>query len=131
MKYIDFTLQTIILLLTAAGFVYDPKAWVMCILYAQIVLGPWQYFSSLISVITRAPFFKQKRIHLIVSTIYLLLLYLGTLKNVHGISFPDEAIFPAFTIPAWILALYYFAITCRWTFSKTKSGGNFLPHLSF
>lgn len=131
MKYIDFSVQTVILLLTAAGFVYDPKAWFMCVLYAQMLLGPWQYLSSLISVITKAPFFRQKRIHLIISTVYLLLLYLVTLKNIHGINFPEAARFPALTIPAWTLALYYFRITCHWTFSKTNRGDNFLRHLSF
>lgn len=130
MKYIDFSVQAVILLLMVAGFVHDPKAWSMSILIAQMVLGPWQYISSLISVIAKAPFMKQKRRHLIISTIYLLMIYAATQKPYQGV-IPSDWVFPAMTIPAWSLALYYFRITCRWTFSKTKSGGNFLPHLSF
>lgn len=132
MKYVDFAIQTSILLLTILLVVsYGEHDWLLAVLYAQMVLGPWQYISSLISVITKAPFFKQKRIHLIVSTVYLLLLYLGTLENFHGINFPGELILPVLTIPAWTLGLYYFSITWRWTFLSTKKRSSFLPHLNF
>lgn len=103
----------------------------IAVLVAQLVLGPWQYLGSLISVVVKAPSAKQKRIHLIVSTIYLLMLYLGTLKHFHGISFPGEVIALTLTVPAWALGIYYYIITWRWTFPKIKRRGSFLPHLSF
>jgi len=133
MRYVDFAIQTSILLLTISllAVSYGEHDWLLAVLYAQMALGPWQYISSLISVLARAPFFKQKRIHLIVSTVYLLLLYLGAQENLHGINFPGEFILPALTIPAWILGLYYFSITWRWTFLTTKRRSSFLPHLNF
>lgn len=133
MKYIDFSVQAIILLLTLGGFGFatGPGNYLVILLSAQLVLGPWQYISSLISVVTNAPFARQKRAHLILSTIYLLMLYFCSLKDFHGVTFPPEIVMPALTIPAWCLGLYYFRITWLWTFSKINHGGKFLPHLSF
>jgi hypothetical protein len=133
MKYLDFTLQTTILLLTIllVAVSYGELDLPIGILVAQLALGSCQYLSSLISVLVDAPFLKQKKIHLVVSTIYLLLLYVGAQEHFHGISFPAEVILPALTIPAWTLGIYYYIITWRWAFPKIKRRGRFLPHLSF
>jgi hypothetical protein len=133
MKYLDFTVQTAILLLTILllAVSYGELDWPIGILVAQLALGSCQYLSSVISVLVDAPFLKQKKIHLVVSTVYLLLLYVGAQERFHGINFPAEVILPALTIPAWILGIYYYIITWRWTFPKTKRRGSFLPNLSF
>jgi hypothetical protein len=129
MKYLDFGIQTLIfgfafvLLITALG----ESGWLLSILYAQLLMGPWQFFSSLISVAARAEFHQAKRIHLIISIVYLLILW-GGVNAERSLSEQWVSIF--LTVPPWILAIYYYSITCQWTF-QTKSRGSFLRHLNF
>jgi len=128
MKYIDFGIQTLIfgfavvLLITSLG----ESGWLLSILYAQLLMGPWQFFSSLISVVARAEFHEAKRIHLVISIVYLVLLW-GVI-NVGSTSEQWVRVF--WTVPAWTLAIYYYFITCQWTF-QTKPRGSFLRHLNF
>jgi hypothetical protein len=133
MKYLDFAVQstTFLLAILFLATSYGDHDWLMVVLVAQLALGLWQYLSSLISVLVYPPFHKQKRTHLVISTLYILLLCIGKQEDLHGISFSREVGLLALTVPAWMLGIYYYIITCRWTFLKTKRQSSFLPHQSF
>jgi hypothetical protein len=108
----------------------NSDAIIMSLLFVQLYLGCWQFTSSAISVIARAPHFKAKRTHLIVSSIYLLSLFiLGSFIDDLNIRSSFFAIY--MTVPAWILGIYYYVITWRWTLPKKTGGGKFLPHINF
>lgn len=133
MKYLDFGVQSITFILAIFYLAdsYGDHDWLMVVLTAQLALGLWQYLSSLISALVYVPFRKQKRTHLVISTLYVLLLCIGKQEDLHGISFSREFGVLAFTVPAWMLGIYYYIITCRWTFLQTKRQSSFLPHQSF
>ena len=131
MKYIDFIIQSLIMLgalvFGVVGAVTSPDVFAM-ILMIQFYLGCWQFTSSVISLITRAAHFKAKSIYITMVVIYLLSLY-ATLNN--GFDISHFIIKLYWTIPAWSLAIYYYVITWQWVFPKTTGGGKFLPHINF
>jgi len=126
MKYIDFGIQTIIFIfaLGLLGITIANRESLMAILYAQLLLGPWQLLSSLISVCSRSDFHKEKRIHLFTSIGYLIVLFSDP-------DLPSELVAYLYTIPAWLLAIYYYYLTYQWAFRLQKSNGGFLRHINF
>lgn len=129
MKYIDFGIQTLIMGFAVVLLITDfgESGWPLSILYAQLLMGPWQFFSSLISVVAPAEFYKAKQIHLIISSVYLLILWGGSNAE---LSMSASWVSVFLTVPAWILAIYYYSITCQSVF-QTKPRGSFLRHLNF
>lgn len=124
MKYIDFIGQAFLLLTTlvlAAVFFGSG------ILVGQFLLGIWQLLSSIISVLTDAPFRKKKIIHLVSSILYLAALTIIYSQSIFA-STPIAVVL--MMVPAWILAIYYFSITWTWTLADTKKS-KFLPNISF
>jgi hypothetical protein len=124
MKYIDFIGQALLLVATlilAAVFAGTG------ILLGQFALGIWQMTSSLISVLSNAPFRKKKIIHLIGSTMYLAVLGFVYSNKIFA-SIPIAVVL--MMVPAWLLALYYFSITWTWTHAETRKS-KFLPNISF
>lgn len=133
MKHIDFIIQSLILLF---GFVFviactlSESNLLISIWMVQLFLGPWQFTSSFISVVTHAPSFKPKFIHLILSSAYLLSLAI-LLQSRITFGLP-QIVFKFYTvIPAWALGIYYYIITWRWALQKRTGGGKFLPHVNF
>ena len=130
MKYLDYGTQTIIF---TFGIVSLLISWAQLspgILYAQLLLGVWQMISSIVSVITKAPLYRKKRLHLLLAAFYLMALYAyGQISP----GMPHAQFFFGFifTVPAWALAIFYYIITCQWVFARKKKRGNFLPNLSF
>ncbi|MFD1002522.1 hypothetical protein ACFQ21_24570 [Ohtaekwangia kribbensis] len=132
MKYIDFTIQSLIMLgglIFVTGAIFSKSDVFIAILMIQLYLGPWQFTSSLISVIARTPHFPAKLTHLMVSVFYLLSL-LATLNIGNG-GAPHLALKLYWTIPAWILGIYYYITTWQWTLAKKTGGGKFLTHINF
>jgi hypothetical protein len=133
MKYLDVATQTIIF---ATGiiilfFSWGDADWPMDILLAQLMLGPWQMISSIVSVIGKTPFYRKKRIHLLLAAIYLIVLYAYIALDSGIIPHSETVSRLMFIVPAWALATFYYALTWKWVFLRKKSVGNFLPHLSF
>jgi len=130
MKYIDFGIQTLILAfaIILLATTWNESDWPLSILFAQLFMGPWQFLSSLVSVITRTELHKEKQIHLFTSIAYLMILVLGSNT---GQSIPKEFTLFFVTVPAWLLAIYYYYLTYRWTFSFQKTNGGFLRHINF
>jgi hypothetical protein len=118
MKYIDTIGQTALLFLT--GMMVIAYSW-SGLMYGQLFIGIWQMISSIVSVIAGTPHKSLRRIHLLLATTYLLLLYVGFITS-HQ--------FLLLTVPPWTLALYYYGITWKWFLSNPKKG-NFLPNISF
>lgn len=131
MKYLDFTIQSLIMIaalaLAMACVTTKPDAFIM-ILMVQFYLGCWQLASSVISLIARAPRFRTKSIHLIISVIYLLS-FIGIFNS--GFNIPQLAVKLYLTVPAWALGIYYYIITWQWAVPKKTGGGKFLPHINF
>ncbi|MEO1050895.1 MAG: hypothetical protein AAFX87_09715 [Bacteroidota bacterium] len=99
------------------------------LLYVQLFLGPWQYFSSLFNLhrLKKQPkwFRDGIRIHLGASTLYLTSLFLmsdGTMSKA-------LMIIMVFSIP-WLLGIFYFLLTIK-RLRSPKRTGSFLPHVSF
>lgn len=132
MRYIDFTIQSLIMaggLIFVTGAVISKSDVFAAILIIQLYLGPWQFASSLMSVIARAPHFRARIIHLVVSVFYLLSL-VATL-NIGSGGAPQIAFKLYWIIPAWILGIYYYITTWQWALPKKTTGGKFLPHINF
>ena len=131
MKYLDFTIQSLIMLVAfavaLACITTKPEVFIM-MLTVQFYLGCWQITSSVISLIARAPHFRTKSIYLTIVVIYLLSFF-GIFNS--GFDIPHLAAKLYCTVPAWALAIYYYVITWQWTFPKRTSGGKFLPHINF
>ena len=127
MKYIDFFAQSVmfvaVLIIIAAKIGENPAPSMRSM---QLIVGTWQLLSSLISVGLRTRMYKLKTIHLVVSGIYVSILFI--------IPFPELSRTVSLIIlmvPAWILAVYYYAITCFATFQQKHRQSSFLPHTSF
>lgn len=132
MRFIDLIAQTLILIYGALllVFMHADQSWpIGPILMTQLVLGPWQMTSSVISVIARTNFHKAKRWHCIGASIYLVILYL--IFNTALFQFEQVNGTFMLTIPAWTFALYYYVITWKGALPGKRHGGSFLPHLSF
>ena len=128
MKYIDFTVQSILFvaaLVVVVGNIGGSDA-VRVVLWTQLLIGPWQVLSSLISVGIRTRMFKLKVIHLVVSAIYLSVLFIMPFRK-----FSEVTTLIIFMVPAWALAIYYYILTCGDTFQGSTRQSGFLPHTSF
>ena len=77
MKYIDFSVQSLLfvtVLIIIAAKIGDNVA--PSLVSMQLVVGAWQLLSSLISVGLRTRLYKLKTIHLVVSVIYVSILFI-------------------------------------------------------
>jgi len=134
MRYIDFTIQTLIMLfgifiLTAS---WGEPGWPSPIVVAQMFLGPWQVLSSVVGVAARSAAHKAKRIHLIASGLYfLVMVFANGMASTLNYEWSDTVIMSYLIIPPWILALYYYSITWRIAFPSHKKNSSFLPHINF
>lgn len=125
MKYFDFGVQALILVFAVILLIVFPSSDRMLNLYfIYLLLGPWQFVGSAIAVLVRAPFFRARRIHLMLSTLWLTVLICFAGAN---LSAPMSSLF---AIPPGLLGLFYFGITTRWVFYQPAKSG-FLRHLSF
>ncbi|MBL0745026.1 hypothetical protein [Chryseolinea lacunae] len=123
MKYVDLAIQTL-LFLAAAGVVithFGAPDWEMGILLVQILLGPWQLLGSLAAVLLRTRQHELKVPHLAISWIYIFVLLVVSRDHVSVM---------LVTVPAWLLAAYYYVVTWKVALHR-KHDGKFLPHLSF
>ena len=130
MRYIDFIIQTLAMLIGLSVFgysIYDPRS-LGLIFFVQMFLGPWQLMSSLVSVITKTPCWKLKVIHLLISIIYLLSIYLLVKSDIWHVDSSNELLL---IIPAWLLAAFCYMSVWKEIFYKRKRKGSFLPNLSF
>ncbi len=128
MKFIDFLIQTTLIALTLVflALTFRENGWASGLLGMQLLVGAYQVLSSITSVILKTPQYKLKGVHLGISFLYLIVLFaIGDLNP------GREITLFLFIAPAWLLAIYYYALTCLSLFRRPKSGGRFLPHLSF
>ena len=124
MKYIDFIGQALLLVAT---LVLAMMFLGTGILVGQFLIGVWQMLSSSISLLTDAPFRRQKTIHFISAILYLAVLVLIVTSRAYASSLIAGIVL---MVPAWVLAIYYFSITWRWAFVE-KRKSKFLPNISF
>jgi hypothetical protein len=133
-KYIDLVVQSLCIVIASfivvaviiASNPHD-RDWPLAILFIQMILGPWQFIGSLVSVFRRTKSRKLKSIHLLAS-----LLYLTVLIPLVQVDFANKHTrLLLLTIPAWILAIGYYSITWRGILKRSERGKGFLPHLGF
>lgn len=128
MKYIDLIIQTLII---AAGLFWilstSHSDSIFMILIIQMFLGPWQYLSSLVSSIARGRYRKAKGVHLILSTLYLLMLFASPLE----LSDSTQLIVGFLIIPSWMLGIYYYVLSWKCVIRQANKQSKFLPHTSF
>jgi hypothetical protein len=134
MRYVDFTVQTLLILLGLGLliFTWRDSDWPSSLVVAQMFLGPWQVLSSIIGVAFRGAAHKRKRIHLLLSVLYFVILFSGLwIGSEYRYRWSDMMTsFYMFAVP-WTLALYYYLITWRIVFPNNKKTSNFLPHINF
>jgi hypothetical protein len=130
MRYIDFSMQTLIAIAGIGFFIVTLSSsnWLITIYVIQLILGAWQFISAIVSVIKHSPYWRLKSAYLLLSLVYLLFLLMvkhpvATTSSVYTILF--------LTLPAWTLALVYYGITIKETFNRRRNRGGFLPNLSF
>ncbi|SHH91585.1 hypothetical protein SAMN04488109_6065 [Chryseolinea serpens] len=127
MKYIDVTIQTLLFVFAIALLILsfdDGEQWYFVVLYAQVLLGPWQLLGSLTSILLKTRHYRLKIVHQLLSWIVLLVLYIIGRST-------GEMPHPALLILVpWTLAFYYYLITWSEVIGK-RVQGKFLPHLSF
>lgn len=123
MKYIDLTIQTLLFLaaIILVGMYFGQHEGAAIILLPQMFLGPWQLMGSLASVLLRTREYELKVPHLAISWIYIVVLVVASRAHVPMM---------LLTVPAWMLATYYYVVTWKVVLHPTH-GGKFLPHLSF
>jgi hypothetical protein len=130
MRYIDLSVQSLLFL---AGIVllivyrHEPMSAIFLI---QLLLAPWQMTSSLISLITKAGQWRQKRIHLALSCLCLMIFFVS--ENSKTILFENSnlAYVLFLTIPPMTLAVFYYILTWKWV-AERRNKGSFLPNLGF
>jgi hypothetical protein len=128
MKYIDFSVQslffiTVLVILTVPVGGSDR---LLLVLWMQLLVGPWQLLSSVISVGRGLRLYHLKVIHLVVSAIYLTMLLIIPYNEL-----PASGVKTILMVPAWSLAIYYYALTTKATFREPSRQSSFLPHTSF
>ena len=127
MKYIDFFAQSVmfvaVLIIIAAKIGENPAP---SMLSMQLIVGTWQSLSSLISVGLRTTMYKFKTVHLVISGIYISILLVLPFQELSR-----TLSLIILMVPAWILAVFYYAITCFATFQFKRRQSSFLPHTSF
>jgi hypothetical protein len=128
---IDFFAQLLLLAVALCFALMMPfnMGYFGIVMLAQFCIGCLQYLSSLVAVILKTDLWNKKRIHLILSTLYLTILFAGMEIQIHGI--PAAVLMTYVFIVPWALALYYFILTWKLTFASKSSNGGFLPHTSF
>jgi len=118
-KYIDFPLQSAVLVLTTVFSIISRNEDRFLILFlGYLIMGPWQLFSAVLFMIARAPFRDARIAHLALSAVCLFYLIEPKWSG------------PLTLLPPGLLALLYYGITARWTFHKPQTGG-FLRHINF
>jgi hypothetical protein len=122
MKYVDFVCQTVLLIFAVAVlvFILPDRVLPEAMLVPQFFVGVWQIISSVVSVLFKMRAYQLKKWHLFFASIFLVCLW----------AMPDISL-PILMVPSWILAGYYYAITCIKTFHRKRKTGSFLPHISF
>jgi hypothetical protein len=131
MRYIDFIIQTLLILsgVVILIFTYDDSNWPSQILYVQLIPGLWQVLGSIISVIHGRHLHKEKRLHLNLCPCYLLGLYI--VFNSTLLLFSEAVIQTLLIIPAWMLVFYNYFITVRHTFPRRGKAKAFSLTLDF
>ncbi len=128
MKYIDFSAQTILFILTAATLVFNigNPGITIAVLTMQTATGAWQLISALWLFRAKTRYHYLRKTHLITTLIYVITLFVlpATIPT-------RELMLFWFIVPAWSLAIFYFTITALTTFHRHGGNGRFLPHLSF
>jgi hypothetical protein len=122
MKYIDFIIQTGLILFSAGVLLVtlQNNAWPATLLIPQFFVGVWQMISSIVSVLFKMRAYHLKRWHLFFAGLYLVCLS----------AWPSVSL-TFLIVPSWLLATYYYIVTCVTTFARQRKNGSFLPHLSF
>jgi hypothetical protein len=128
MKYIDFCVQSILFVVVLVIIIakIGGSDCVRVVLAMQLVVGTWQLLSSVISVGMRSRLYELKATHLIISALYLAVLFIFPFRR-----FTVSTTLIILMAPAWTLAIFYYMVTSLATFQRTSRQGSFLPHTSF
>jgi hypothetical protein len=128
MKYIDFSVQSILFVAVLVVLIANigGSDAVRVVLWMQLLVGPWQLLSSVISVGMRSRLYKLKTIHLIISALYLAVLFILPFRR-----FTESTSMIILMVPAWTLAVYHYLLTTLATFQRPVRQSGFLPHTSF
>ena len=127
-KYIDFSVQSLMfvaVLVILLGQIGGSDA-ILLVLWMQLLVGPWQVISSLISIGLRRRMYRLKAAHLVASAIYLTGLLTSPLRQLG-----ESETLIILMVPAWTLAVFYYVLTILATFQRPARQSSFLPHTSF
>jgi hypothetical protein len=132
MRYVDFSIQLLLMVAGVVLVIFSVKERDVMFLFliVQFVLGAWQFGGSLFRLLLNDRR-RQLKSYLIVSSVYLVVLaMINTLFGSDKWFYETDINLLITTVPAWLLAGYYFFLTCAKTFVNRESG-KFLRHISF
>jgi hypothetical protein len=118
MKKLDFIGQTVIIVLTVLLFL--ASGGIPIGLAGILAIGLWQIVSCLISVLSNAPLFYAKIVHLAFSILFAAMYF--AYENKHEMT--DEEAGITFTLiyaTPIALAVYYYIVTLEWWFRKPNA----------
>ena len=135
MRKFDFIIQTLMILtaliLTLAGIITQKEVLLFQLLCLQLLIGPWQYISSLIALIINRKhppslYSKLIAVHFATASLYLLITILIT-------GYLSDGFYQMWimAIP-WLLALFYYILSflsVRRHHKYDSHKGGFLPHI--
>lgn len=134
MRYIDFIVQTVFILLAllcVIFFLIVPSS-VTIILIIQLLLGVWQLIGCSLSIIKKSNGYEAKKKYVLIASVYMATIFLSfSVYNENYLSWLNVAYPIWIVLPAWALAFYYYFITYKITFISRRNTNRFLPHLSF
>lgn len=124
MRKVSLATHTLLLIagLTSFVLVYRGLWPIQWLLLLQLVLGAWQVSNAVFALMQGDHLYKYKLVHLGVSCMYLVSL-------IAYFSQGNPITLPSF-LPAWLLAIYYYVLSCM-GHGRNRRSGSFLPHLSF
>ena len=135
MKKFDFIVQTLIvlvaLILILTGVIAQREVPLFQLMCLQLLIGPWQYISSLITWIKNlghppSLYKKLIAVHLAVASLYLLITILIT-------GYLGDGFYQVWMIVIpWLLALFYYTLSflsVRRHHKYDSHKGSFLPHI--
>ncbi|HZY79203.1 MAG TPA: hypothetical protein VFE50_06765 [Cyclobacteriaceae bacterium] len=113
---IDLTAQTVLLVFcivtTVIGIFVDD--FILFTMFGALILGPWQLLSSILGVWTKVVFWNQRKLHLILTTIYAVGIGIGAaLADYVSNKFALGSYFVFAVATPSGLAVFYYIITYK------------------
>jgi hypothetical protein len=91
--------------------------------YTIMIIGPWQFISSVITFFAKAPYYSFRKVHFAISTLYVsvvsILMIASRFMQIHEVS--EDMIYAVVGIPVSLCMLYYYITLKTFSLSRSKA----------